>query len=370
MPKVRIGHWQLAAVLGNLVFGKAIGFTSQALARAVGRDAWIAMLLAFLLGFPLMAAIVWLANRFGDETPAQYLPRLAGRWMGGLALLVLALYFLGSYVTSALTIVLHINDYLMTETPLIIFVVLYTLLVVFAVHLGIEVAGRLAVLGLAMTILLDLLVIAGAIDHFDYTRLLPVLEDGPGPSLLASLIAHTDVSMAVAGAFVLLPLTGRPQRWLRLSWIGLGVGTLITSMWPLFEVAVLSHEVTAQYLISCMQLARAAELSIWLHRYELLMVIFFVYGVLTQSIVCLYCATELTAAALPFKLGRPWLILICAVLTMPLQTYLGYDRDLYGLVLMYVWPAIALPVGYGVPLLMCGLALLRPQVRATGSAAG
>ncbi|HLN65303.1 MAG TPA: hypothetical protein VK464_27595, partial [Symbiobacteriaceae bacterium] len=138
---------------------------------------------------------------------------------------------------------------------------------------------------------------------------------------------------------------------------------------PVFEVAVLGSEVTAQYLIACMQLCRAAELSIYLHRYEMLMVVFFVFGVITQSVVCLYGACELGAAVLPGQLRRPWLHVGAGLLAMPIVYYLGYDRDRYAGFLSVVWPLVAIPIAFGLPLLLAAVALLRPGLTKTGAAA-
>ncbi|HLN63116.1 MAG TPA: GerAB/ArcD/ProY family transporter, partial [Symbiobacteriaceae bacterium] len=220
MPKVRIGRMQLAAILANLVFGKAIGYSSEIAARAVSNDAWLSMLLSFVQGFVVIAVAAWLAGRFGGERPDQYLPRLLGRPLGAIALGLLTLFLFFSFITSAITIVQHLNDYLMTETPFLVFVVLYVLLCMYGSYLGIEVAARLAIPGLLFTFILTALVVAGSVDHFDYTRLLPLFDHGVGRTFAASHAADTDVAMAVVGAMLLLPLTGKPKRWVRLSWWG------------------------------------------------------------------------------------------------------------------------------------------------------
>lgn len=360
MPKVRIGPWQLLTIMGNLVFGKAIGYTSEVLTRTVGNDAWLAMLVAFVTGAGFMVFTVWLARRFGAEPPTQYIPRVMGGWMGRLVMLIFALFFFGAFMTSAITIEQHINDYLMTETPLIIFVVLYTLLSIYAVYLGIEVAGRLSVLGLGLIILLDVLLVVGSADHLVPSRLLPLLDHGLWNVAVSSFAAHTDVAMATGAALLLLPISAVPvTKWLKLTLWGLSLGAVLTLVWPVFELGVLGPEVTAQYLIACMQMARAAELSIYLHRYEMLMVILFVYGVLTQSVVLLHSGIELLRACIPWRIPRWLFVTLCGLLTIWPQHVLAHDRDRYGLFLANVWPAISVPVAYGVPVLIAAVALLR-----------
>lgn len=359
MTPVVIGPLQLVTIFANLVFGKAIGYSSEVMARSVGNDAWLAMLMAFVSGVPIMVVAVWLARRFGTERPASYIPRLAGAWVGKPLLLALLLFFFFAFHTSSITVEQHLNDYLMVETPLIIFVVGYVLVCWYGVHLGLEGIARLSVLGLGLTLLLDLLMVVGSVDHFDYTRLLPILDHGLVPVAMASTAADIDVAMATTAALLLFPLTRTPERWMRLGLWGLGVGMLITAVWTVFEIGVLGPHVTAQYLIACMQMARAAELSIWLPRYEMVMVVLFVYSVYTQSMICLYCATELARAFLP-KVNRAWVIAGCSLLSIPVQYALAFDRDWYGHFLATWWPALSVPVAFGAPLLLALLALLRP----------
>jgi len=128
VSKVKIGRLQLIAILANLVYGKSIGFTGGILARRVGNDSWLSMLLAFVGGALVMVLMVQLARRVQDQDLFQYLPRLLGTAAGKLAQLLLGLFFLGVFVASAVTIEHHINDFLMPDTPFIVFVVIYTVL--------------------------------------------------------------------------------------------------------------------------------------------------------------------------------------------------------------------------------------------------
>lgn len=361
MPQIRIGPWQLLALLANMVFGKSLGYTNGTLARVVGNDAWLSMSAAFLWGLAFLPVLVWLSRRRGGELPMAYIPKLLGRWAGALVMLLLSLFFYVAFMTSAITIEQHINDYLMTETPLIVFVTGYTLLILYGVYLGMEVAARLSILGCVLNIAFNIALAAGSVHHMDLSRLLPIFDHGVLPVLTASIRAYQDVGMATAVAMLVLPMTEKPKLWLRYSWWGLGLGGVLVITWSVFEITVLGPEVTAQYLIACMQLARAAELSIYLHRYEMIMVVLFVYGVISQSIALLYSATELLAAALPFRIKRGYLITAVSLLSIGPQYYLAYDRERYGTFLALVWPPVTVALAFVLPLLICVAALLRPK---------
>lgn len=255
----------------------------------------------------------------------------------------------------------------MTETPFFIFVLIYTAVIIIGAYYGLEVTARLSVVGFLLVVLLDFLMIIGSVLHFKFSRLLPLFDVGVGPVVTASTGAGPDVAMAVMAALMLLPLTQQPKKWLRISWQALAAGAVLVTIWTVFEIGVMGAQVTSQYLIACMQMSRAAELSIYLHRYELIMVALFVYSVITQSIICLYSATEIVRESLPFgwgrKVGRLPMLIVLGALMAVVQYFLGSDRDVYGQFLGGLWPALVLPIAYGLPLLIAVVALFRTRGR-------
>lgn len=360
MTKVRISGAQTVALLACLAFGKSIGVTSASIARVVIQDAWLAMLIAFVGAFAVAVPFVALARRFPGQTPTDYVPRLLGNGLGRLALLLLSLFLLGSFLLSAITIELHVNDYLMTETPTLFFVICCSLLCLYGAYLGLEVIGRLAFVGLGMNLFLGALVVVGSFDHFEMIRLRPVWEHGLTAIVRASSLAWTDSALVLVGLLFLWPRSATaPGRWMNLSWLGLLMATITIMPWPVFEIGVLGAEVTAQYLIACMQLARSAELGIYLHRYEMVMMILFGWGTLVQGMALLYFALELLRAVIPLKLARGLFMTAVVVLIIPLHYYMAIDRERLDWLHSYLWPPIALPVALGLPLLLGLVALFR-----------
>jgi len=365
VSKVKIGRLQLIFILANLVYGKSIGFTGGILARRVGNDSWLSMLLAFVGGALVMVLMVQLARRVQGQDLFQYLPRLLGTAAGKLAQLLLGLFFLGVFVASAVTIEHHINDFLMPDTPFIVFVVIYTVLTAYGVYLGIETAARFSLLGYLGGIAIAVSMMLGSTDTFDLSQLMPVLDHGAGPVATASLVAATDVLTATAAVIFLLPLTGEPKcKWLPICWWGLALGAAQTIVWPIYEVGVLGAEVTAQYMVACMELARGVQLGIYLQRYELIMVSFFSFAVFVQSLVSLWLAVKLISSVFGSVFGsRPsnwayWVIGI-SLATIPGHYWLAYQRDLYIIVLANVWTPVAIVLALGLPLVIYAVSLVR-----------
>lgn len=367
--QIRITGAQAVSLLACLAFGKSIGITSGAVAREVHNDTWLAMTMAFVGAFVLVLPFVALARRFPDQRPAVYIRRLLGPFLGGLVLLLFSFFFLGSFIFSAITVEAHVNDYLMTETPLIVFVVGLSLLCLYGAYLGLEVIGRLALSGLAFNVIIGLLMVMGSLDHFRLTRMLPTWDHGLGAITVASAMPWTDSAMTLVGLIFLWPRSkAAPERWQNLSWLGVLLGAITVLVWPIFELGVLGPEVTAQYLIACMQLARAAELGIYLHRYEMIMMIFFGWGALVQAMALLYLGLESLREVFALGISRGWFMLMTTLLQIPIHYFIAVDRERFDMVLNHSWPVISLPVALGLPLLLWLVAMVRRQPSSSASA--
>jgi len=362
MGQIRITGAQAVALIACLSFGKSIGLTTGAMARVVEQDLWLASLCAFVGAFVLAVPLVALVRRFPTQVVPTWVQQVLGRGLGAVALLLFAGFLLGSYLLSAVTINLHLNDYLMTETPPLVFVIGVSLLCLYAAYLGLEVIARLAIVGLAFTLLLSFLVLVGTLDRFQVSRMLPLGESGLVPILQASSVAWTDSAMSLVGLLFLWPRTAAaPQRWLRLSLLAMVLAASTVVVWPILEVGAMGPEVTAHYLIACMQLARTASLGIYLHRYEMIMMVLFGWGTLVQTATLLYLGLELLRSLVPLRFSRAIFITVGTLLLIPVQYVFTIDRPLLDRFHTNLWPMLSLPVALGLPLLLWLASLIRAK---------
>jgi len=319
------------------------------------------MVLAFVGAFVMVVPFTSLARRFPTQRLPEYARQLLGPWLGWLIQFLLTLFLIGSFLLAAITIELHVNDYLMTETPTIVFVVGISLLSLYGAYLGLEVLARLSLWGLGFSLLLGSLMVIGSVDHFDVTRLMPAWEHGLPRILQASSVAWTDTAQLLVGLIYLWPRsTGDTSRWRNLSWLGVLLGAVTVLVWPVFEMGALGPEVTAQFLISCMQLARAAELGIYLPRYEMIMMVLFGWAALIQAMGFLYMSLESLQELFPTKrLSRGWFMTLVTFALLPGHYWLSQDREILDRVHTHLWPVIALPIALGLPLLLLLVAMVR-----------
>ncbi len=349
--KVQITNAMLMAFVMNLLFCKAIGLTQGVMAREGENDMWVATLFAIVQGLAMMFVTVVAVRRIPGKDLIEHASVLFGKWLGKLAGIIAFVFFLGSYIVLLITFVFHMRDYFLPGYPLLVFVLAAVVIPLYAVFHGLEVTGRLAMVGVFAIIILNLLVLSGSFNAMDVKRLLPVFETGVWNTVATSRHADTDFAMATMTAAMILPFVKDQKVWWKASAGGILFGGLLVLLWPLIEVGTLSARETGHYILACMQMARSAEIGLFIHRYEMIMVAFFAFSLFVQLMMAVYCASISAAHTLGVanykKLVVPVSISLGAV---------GYwvvsDQERAMRVVEQLWPPIALPIAFGLPIVI------------------
>lgn len=360
--RVQISNGMLVALIMNMVYSKAIGLTQGIMVREVSGDVWISTVAATLQGMLIawLTAAALRGNRGLDAM--QIMEQAASKWFARLYALVMFAFFLGAYCTIMITFVYHMMDYFLPELPIWVFIIAPLLVGVYGVFHGLEVIGRMAFIGLATIILLNFLLLVGSMHDFDVREMLPVFQSGVMSALWASRHHDTDWGMATMMLAIVLPYVRQQEVWGRSAPIGILYGGMAVLMWPFLETGVLSPEMTAQYIVSCMQMARSAEIGLFLHRYEMIMVAFFAVTCFVQIMMMLFCASLTASRVLGLKDFRP--VVIPAALLLNLAAYwVVYDHFRAMNLLEGVWPMISIPISFGTPCILLVLAYLQRAKR-------
>ena len=358
--RIQITNGMLIALIVNMVFAKAIGLTQGIAAREANSDMWLATLLATLQGIAIMMITVRVQRRTPTLNVMEQAGLLFGKWAGRALGLLIILFFLGAYGSVMITFVYHLMDYFLPEMPILIFVIVGTLVGAYAIRFGLEVIARMALVGLLSIICLNLLILFGAMSEFDVRELLPLFENGFVNTVKASRHNDTDWAMATMMAAIILPQVKQPKVWKRSAPLGILIGGCTVMLWPILEAGVLSPEVTGQYIVACMQLARSAEIGQFIHRYEMIMIAFFATSALVQIMISLLAASIAAAHVFHLKDYRPMIIPI-ALLFAAGGYFAVLDHNRAMTMLADYWPPIALSISIGLPLAMWGLGFLRKK---------
>lgn len=358
----KIDRLQYCLMIPNLVFGKAVGITAGVMMRKIGLDTWTSILIGFVIGIMVIMLLTFLGSRFPDKTILQYSEELLGKWVGRGIGIALALFFIMAFGTSANTMLLHLKEYFLPQTPFLILCILYTLLCMYGVSLGVEVVVRFSMLGFMMIVLLTLAMISGTFTDFKLINLLPLFDKGVLTDIWNSVYVFGDIAMAILAVGFLYPMLNKKSKGISLTFWGMFLGCVLVVIWPLFETAVMGTGLAKQYMIVCMEQTRCAQLTRYFPRYELLMVSFYTFCMAVQSITMFYCAHYSLKQVL--KVKSDWLIFTpLTVILIFFTYYLAHDPNRYIGFLASPYPQIAAILSIGLPVILFFTALVRGRLK-------
>ncbi|MDP4089103.1 MAG: endospore germination permease [Bacillota bacterium] len=356
--KAKIDRLQYFFMLPNLMYGKAIGITAGITARVVGGDAWISMTIGGFTGTIIVLVATFLSSKFPEDTIIEYSDKILGRAFSKILGGVLAIYFGLAFSASINVITLHLKEYMLTETPYFVLCLVYGLLCVYGVSLGVEVVIRFSIFGFIMTLLINITMMLGTITDFKFINLRPMLDEGLLTDAKASIYSFGDLTMAILAVGMLFPMINNKKKTGLISLFSMISAYLIIIVWPIFETGVLGADVMKQFVVVCMQQVRSAQLTRYLPRYELIMVSFFVWGVVVQSTVMLYSAVYCIKQVSGIKQNLKIILPVSAIFIY-LADFMGHDHNKFIQFLKSPWSEISLALGVGLPLLLLLVAALR-----------
>ncbi|MGE5404424.1 MAG: GerAB/ArcD/ProY family transporter [Candidatus Saccharibacteria bacterium] len=351
MPKFAISRMQYFFIIPSILFDKAIGITTGVMVRRLGADTWVSMTIGFILGILVVLLMTYLCSKFGDKTIIELSEELLGKWFSVAVTVLLTVYFILSFGVSANVMTMHISQYFLPETPFILICILWIVICMYAVYLGIEVTARFSLISFLMVVLITVTMVTGTMQDIKPINLLPLMDKGLMADITGSVYIFSDIAMAVFAVALLYPLLNSTKKVFGITFWAMVTGAVLTILWPLFETMVLGPGLMANYCVVCMQQIRCAQLTRYMPRYELIMVSFFVFVVLIQSVIMFFgaehCIQRLVGAR------KSFLLLIPLTILMVLVTYfMGVDHIRYVNFIAFPYSQICLGLSLGLPLIL------------------
>lgn len=360
--KEKISRMQFFLMIPNILFGKAIGITAGVIVRKIGADVWTSMSIGFIAGTITVLLMVYVCSKFPEKTIIDYGQQVFGKWIGKFISFILVVYFAYAYAISANVITMHLKEYFLTETPFIVLCIVYTLVCSYGVILGVEVVIRFSLFGFIMLWLINITMVLGTIQDFRYVNLEPIFDKGLMANVLNSYYVFSDIAMVVLSIGIIYPMIDKKKNMSTITFLAMIASAVSIIVWPFFEVGVLGADVMKQFVVVCMQQVRSAQLTIYLPRYELIMVSFFVWSVFVQSVVMFWCSLYCFKSVFNFKRDRLLVLIMTPVLIL-LTNILGRDHNIYISFLAYPWSQLSALLSISLPLLFIIGIAIRPKLR-------
>lgn len=183
MQKERISSIQMFLLLSGFLFGSSVILAPTSGAK---NDAWLAIIIGGVGGLFLM----WVYASIAFLNPSKSLIDILQEKFGKIIGNIIGLMYVWYFIHLASLVLRDFGEFICTvtypDTPMVVVIGVFAIVLVYAVNSGIEVLGRVSeVLMIIVPIVITIISISLVTIH-DFTAFLPVLENGMTPVLGAA----------------------------------------------------------------------------------------------------------------------------------------------------------------------------------------
>jgi len=239
MEKTRISSIQLFMLLSGFLFGSTVILTP---AQGAGNDAWLALLLGGACGALLMMVYAAIALLNPSKTLVDILRERLGNVVGN----IFAVLYVWYFIHLASLVFRDLGEFICTvtfpETPMVVVIGLFAVVLVYAVNSGVEVMGRLGELLIPVIPLVALIISLSLIEVHDFTAFLPILENGIQPVLKATLSYITFPFGETVAFLMLFPHLNKKENLKKVVFVSAIATTLIGIVIFFRDIFVLGAE--------------------------------------------------------------------------------------------------------------------------------
>lgn len=355
MAKEYISEKQCMLLLIGSVIGIALMLVPSTTALLAKQDAWLAPWLGAVPGLGLLGLMISLNKMYPGQSLVQYCLSILG-WPGHFVVFVMLWYFwyLGALVLQ--DIVSFVTSIMLFETPLAAVYFFTILLCAYALKLGIETIARAFSIVIPLALIFILMIQGFSLPLGDYENLLPILSSGVFPLVHASLdfTAFPVVEGLLLFSMIIYHVKDSSKLGTRLS-TGFLLSVFILFLVIVRALLVLGPERASRNIYASVAAINAMPGGGLLLAFMTLD--WFIFS-LCELILCYYAFVTGVSHWAKLADYKPLILPAGALITV--QGIYMFDNVIESATFSTtIWPAYAIPIGFGIPLLLWVIAVIK-----------
>ena len=243
MEKAKISSIQLFLLLSGFIFGSTV---ILAPGRAARHDGWLAVLLGGIGSILLMEIYAAVALLNPSKTLVDILKEKMGKVVGNL----FAILYIWYFIHLASLVLRNFGEFICTvtfpETPMVLVIGLFAILLLYAVNSGIEVMGRLGELLVPAIPFIVFIISLSLLSAHDFTAFLPILENGIVPVLKTALNIISFPFGETVVFLMLFPHLNRKEKLKKVVFISASISVLAGIALTFRDIFVLGTDLMAR----------------------------------------------------------------------------------------------------------------------------
>jgi spore germination protein KB len=316
----KITSKQLFSLIILFEIGSAIIFPMGIDAK---QDAWIADLVALLIGFVLMWIYTELQKKFPDKNLAQITMALMGKVIGIPIALTYSIYFFYISLLNIIESEMTIRTTFLQDTPRVVIIGIFIATLLYLLWLGIDILSKIAELFLPylLFVIIAIFVLVFFSGRINIQELTPVL----GNDVLTILKAAFPVASFPFGEAVVFlmffSLVDNKVGIRKISFIALGISGLIITFASALMVSVLGVHYTSIAEIPLLKVIKLINIGDILTNLDSLGIVFIFITTFFKSAIFFYAGVSCICSIFNKNIIK-WLLILCGIIMLPLSIFL------------------------------------------------
>ena len=350
MHKEVISGRQLTALIFTFIIATATFAVPAFVTTNAGRDGWLSIVIASLVGILVVFVVISLAKRYPELTPIEYSEVILGKFLGKFVALIFLLFYIHITAIIAREVSFKINYNLMLGTDIELITLFIFLTTSYAVKRGLEVITRVNILIILITILMVIICTVLLIKEIQLDLLTPFLSRGIKPVLNDAVTPAGWFAEVVAIAF-LIPFINKKRDVFFSASLGVLLTGLVLVFFVVLAISILGADLTQNMTFPIIKIVRIINIGNYIQNIEE----FFLIPWILMSFVKLcffYYLTSLIVARF-FKLDSvSRIVMPVGLLVFCLACALFKDNIGVDFFLKRSWGYYSLPIQLGFPFLL------------------
>jgi len=359
MEKEIISSRQFMIITLLFSIGTAILIIPASVTSEAKQDAWIAAITGVVLSLPIVKLFVALGNRTPTLTFIEANEKILGRFfakfttIGFIIITLLSagelLYFIGIFMKTEI----------MPETPTMAFAFLFSIIIIYAAFLGIEVFARSAEILFPIFILIFIFFVIFIVPSIHIENLQPIMET-PKKSLFFSMIRFISLfSFPLAVLLTIFPSTVNVQKSAQKGfYIGTIIGGIVLITMITLSILVLGPTNTASRAFPSYSLAQRISIGNFLQRIEVIMAAMWIISIYIRTFMYFYASVIATKHLFKIKNHRP-LIFPLGMIILGLSQIVHPNIIHSNIYNREIWPLFSFVFMILLPLVLLLVAMIR-----------
>lgn len=314
---------------------------------------WIVILAAMVVIAPFIYSYVSLAKKFPGMNLIQINDIIYGSFLGK----AISIYFIFFFI---MTLSFNIRDignlytnYLMTDTPMIFFLVIFSATLSYAVAKGIEVLARIAYLFVFVMIFVAVSTTLLLADKMNFSNLLPIFEISPIKFIHATHIMASIPFGEMIVFLMILSCLNKTEHAIKNTYIGVIIGTVTLLISAIRNTTVLGGTQSI-WTSTSFQSTRLIDIGTVLTRLDILIAFGQTIVMFLKSSLFFYALVAALSQLLHLKSYLPLIlpvagievIIAATVFQSPVeQVMISVNAGIiYSVPLMYIIPVLSLMI--------------------------